>query len=144
MKCSRKETDCFGLGAGHSCTVLTDTDFGRPCPFYKPNEYDYDAYIDEPKVLDYPGRWKAVPGFEGLYLISDRGQVLNRWRNLITPRMSKSGRPFVQLIKQGCEIRRYIEDLVADSFLGGDGAIYHKDGDLTNNTVDNLRRKAGK
>lgn len=143
MQCSRKETDCFARAPGGECSILTDTLFSRPggCNFYKTSNYDYSAPITDRKTLDYPGRWKAVLGYEGAYLVSDRGQVLNRWRNPITPKKGKDGRLCVQLIKGNSAVRHYLDDLVADAFIGGKGEVGYKDGNKRNCNAENLYRR---
>ena len=33
--CSRKEKDCHSISGTGKCTLLQDTKFNRPCPFYR-------------------------------------------------------------------------------------------------------------
>ena len=139
MKCSRKEQNCFGRATSGQCTVLSDTLFTRPggCPFYKPMP---ETNTDEYYVVDIPGRWKAVKGFAGAYLISDRGGIINKYHKPISQRPGAGGRPSVQLFYGASTYRYYIADLVADAFLPGTGAVGHKDGDINNCDVANLYR----
>lgn len=110
------------------------------------------------------GEWRDVPGYEGLYRISEYGVVfsvartvvqVNRWgkeapRNLSarflaqTPDLSPHayGRLTVKLSKDGKAKTHLVHRLVAAAFFGPcpDGLqVAHADGDPTNNHVANLR-----
>lgn len=110
------------------------------------------------------GEWRAVPGYEGLYLVSDHGVILssartivqvNRWgkeapRNLSAKFLAQTpdksphgyGRLTVKLSKDGKAKTHLVHRLVAAAFLGPcpDGMqVAHCDGDPTNNHVSNLR-----
>lgn len=89
--------------------------------------------------------WRAAPGFEGRYEVSNEGDVRSLIRSTATARvgvMNNSGYLTVKLnpapgAKQAtCLVHR----LVAAAFLGDGGGLQvnHKDGVKTNNAVCNL------
>lgn len=101
--------------------------------------------------------WKAVVGYEGLYEVSDRGEVrsLDRWvpnrhgtrswrRGAIMRQvlLNKSGYPAVGLSKDGVQSLVKVHVLVAEAFIGPRPEGYvtrHLDGDPTNNRKSNIR-----
>lgn len=110
------------------------------------------------------GEWRDVPGYEGLYRVSDRGVIfsvartvvqVNRWgreaprvipaRFLAqTPDKGRHsyGRLTVKLSKGGKAKTYLVHRLVAAAFLGPcpEGMqVAHGDGDPTNNHLSNLR-----
>lgn len=104
--------------------------------------------------------WKAVPGFEGLYEVSDQGRVRSlsritarkdRWgqpsqirvegRELKASPFGKSGHVCVNLSKDGRECSYQIHRLVLDAFVGArpDGMeCRHLNGDPKDNRLINL------
>ena len=100
-------------------------------------------------------RWKYIKGYEGIYEISDCGNVrsLNRlikdrWGNsklekgiLISPGTNRCGYRYVMLSKNGKRSIRYIHKIVSSHFLKEkDGCVTdHIDGNRLNNTVENLQ-----
>ena len=85
--------------------------------------------------------WKDIPGYEGLYAVSNNGRVMNvrsgrilRWLNCkcyMTVGLSKGGK--VKTI--------YVHRLVAQAFIENPdnlSEVNHKDENKTNNSVDNL------
>lgn len=140
MMCLQRRDDCIFNTAGR-CDILTDTIFKRPCPFYKKGKKQtaaHDIYID-----GYSGVFRAVEGFEGLYYVDENGNVYSmRKKRFMTWKHYNNGQPFVTLTKESGQITsRVIDRLVADAFLGGDGMVIHKDGDIDNCNVWNLYRK---
>ena len=137
MTCSRFKKDCINLGVGRECLALTDTYFKNGCPFYKPTQTDYNVKrIFEGRS----GVWRAVRGFEGRYLVSDEGEVYN-YRNRQVAINYHNGRPYVRLEdKFGFVSRYYVEVLVADAFVGGEGKVKHKDNNALNCKASNLYR----
>lgn len=92
--------------------------------------------------------WKDVPGFEGLYQVSDLGQVKSGWRSkvILKPRLRGNGYPAVLLFnglsKKGTSIA--VHQLVAMAFLdhkrnGHKIVVDHIDLDKLNNRLDNLQ-----
>ena len=97
--------------------------------------------------------WRAIPGYEGLYEVSDRGRVrsLDRmrpfrggWRpvrgRVLSPWMSRYWN--VRLSREGVVTAHSVHSLVAAAFIGPrpDGMhVCHNDGDRNNNSVGNLR-----
>ena len=96
--------------------------------------------------------WKDIKGYEGLYQISDKGVVkglkriiLSRWgtpkewkEKTIKTIVDHLGYCRVSLCKNGSVKTGKIHRLVAETFLNGEGAINHKDGNKLNNDVNNL------
>lgn len=88
--------------------------------------------------------WKDVVGFEGLYEVSNHGNV----RNSVTKRLKQptkdkdSGRPFLLLWKNNQPKAVRVHRLVLFAFVGPNPPKYegcHNDGNPWNNHVSNLR-----
>lgn len=127
------------------------------------NETSPRGATNTPRALthlsDYTGRqaavtlssseqWRPIPGFEGLYEVSDQGRVktLPRWR-ITHERIHKGavrpsdGHIQVNLRKDGHAYPTYAHTLVMLAFVGPrpEGAdIRHLNGDPTDNRLDNL------
>lgn len=93
--------------------------------------------------------WKDVPGYEGLYQVSNLGRVKSLpkkggWSQakILRPRYDRNGYNRVGLYKNGKSNEAKVHRLVATVFLGkapeGKTTINHKDGNHSNNCVDNL------
>lgn len=87
--------------------------------------------------------WKPVTGYEGLYEISDTGQVrsLFRYKKVLKPNVTRTGYHTVELFKNGVSKRLLIHRLVAQAFIpnpNGLPQVNHKDEIRSNNCVDNL------
>lgn len=85
--------------------------------------------------------WKDIKGFEGLYKISDSGDVLSLRRNIILkPKIDRYGYYAVCLFN-GKNNHKTIHRLVADAFIEkkyGCNVVNHIDCNKLNNCVDNL------
>lgn len=86
--------------------------------------------------------WKNVIGYEGLYEVSNKGNVRNVRRNTLL-RLSKNKYGYIQvwLYKNGIRTGFNVHRLVAEVFLSNPDnlpMINHKDEDKTNNNVTNL------
>lgn len=86
--------------------------------------------------------WRAVPGYEGLYEVSDIGNVRNVRRNKLL-RLTKTNNGYIQvsLFKNGIKTGLKVHRLVAQAFLPNPDnlpMINHKDENKTNNRVENL------
>jgi hypothetical protein len=101
---------------------------------------------------------KSVIGYEGFYEVDDTGRVFRleatiqcrgRWGIMsvpkpageLKPQKHRGGYRFVTLCKDGKTRTELIHRLVANAFLPnpeGKPQVNHKDGDKTNNAVDNL------
>lgn len=91
--------------------------------------------------------WKDIYGYEGLYKISNYGRVKsfianNGNRTIIkTPGRTKTGYLFTPLYSNSKFEQFYIHRLVASHFIEnieGKREVNHKDGDKSNNHIDNL------
>lgn len=89
--------------------------------------------------------WREVAGYEGLYWVSDAGQVATMRRQGTTgaplkPILQKHGYLTVMLSKDGRTHKEYVHRLVANTFLGKHPGmvVNHKDECKTNNHLSNL------
>lgn len=92
--------------------------------------------------------WKPIPGFEGLYEVSDAGRVrsLHLWHGSAAAHvlgLYPSNRDYLtaRLTKQGKQYSPNVHRLVALAFLGPcptGHEVHHKDGNRQNNRADNL------
>ena len=101
--------------------------------------------------------WRAIPGYEGSYEVSDHGRVRSLDRTIIrsdgalvrlkgklksvAPR-GWNRRPQVPLLRDGKQVDRYVHHLVLEAFVGPcppgmEGC--HADDDRMNNHLSNLR-----
>jgi hypothetical protein len=100
--------------------------------------------------------WRAVPGYEGLYEVSDHGRVrsldrevlfkdghVRRYKGrVLRASLNTKGRPCVGLTRDGKGRTLRVHCLVAAAFIGPRPEGYevcHNDGTRTNNHVSNLR-----
>ena len=86
--------------------------------------------------------WKDISGYEGLYTISNLGNVRSYYTNkILKQEVVRSGYKAVYLHKDGNRSHKYIHILVAETFLPNPQnlpIINHKDENPANNSVDNL------
>lgn len=88
--------------------------------------------------------WKDIKGFEGLYQVSDEGQIRRFYKNGKTKLVKgKDGSKYysVDLCKNGIKKSCNIHKLVAEAFLEkpkGYAEVNHKDGNKKNNRLKNL------
>jgi hypothetical protein len=85
--------------------------------------------------------WRAVPGFDDCYEVSDRGRVRSLkggFPKVLRPGLSSNG--YLSVALNGSS--KLVQHLVAAAFLGAKppGAlVLHSDGSRTNNSASNLR-----
>ena len=95
--------------------------------------------------------WKDVVGYEGLYKVSDRGNVYSVERmdsrgnkiggRILRPTPNTKGYLQVQLCENGKSKKKYTHRLVLEAFLENPNnlpEVNHKDEDKTNNELSNL------
>lgn len=85
-------------------------------------------------------KWRVIPGFEN-YAVSEFGEVRNNYTGkILKPTIRSDGRLCVNLCKEGGRKMFYVHKLVHDIFIGDSTGLYikHKDGDPTNNSINNL------
>src|SRR5215475_14348459 len=87
-------------------------------------------------------KWRDINGYDGVYQVSDLGQVRNTQTNkIIHPTKLTNGRIYVTLSSDGFQKKCTVHNLVGDALLGECPAgheIKHKDGDYTHNELSNL------
>jgi hypothetical protein len=92
-------------------------------------------------------QWRDVLGYDGIYQVSDLGQVRNtQTSKILQPVKIKNGRLYVSLCNDGFQKKCTVHSLVAAAFLGecpSDHEITHKDGDYTNNELPIWRTSHG-
>lgn len=86
--------------------------------------------------------WKDIKGYEGLYQVSDQGNVKGPKGYILKPQARRHGYLAVYLYKDGCPRgHESIHRLVAEAFLPkpeGATEVNHIDEDKQNNRVSNL------
>ena len=86
--------------------------------------------------------WKSTEGYEGLYEISNLGNVRSIRRNkVMKPGSHRFGYRYVILCKEGSNKSVLVHRLVANAFIPripGKEDVNHIDGDKSNNCVENL------
>jgi hypothetical protein len=84
--------------------------------------------------------WKDIEGYEGLYMVSDKGYVVRNGKKLKV-RLTKTGYARIGLCKNNKAKDFYLHRLVANAFIDNPNnkvTVNHKDGDKLNNSVSNL------
>lgn len=88
--------------------------------------------------------WKEIPGYEGIYKVSNTGEVYSMSQNkIMSPSINKHGYKQVHLYKDGIATTITVHRLVAAAFIPNSNPekfdiINHKDENKGNNHVDNL------
>lgn len=85
--------------------------------------------------------WKDIEGYEGLYQVSNLGNVKNNKNKIMKLAKEKNGYLRINLSKNGFKKRMSIHKLVAMTFIPNPNnypQINHKDENKQNNCVDNL------
>lgn len=91
--------------------------------------------------------WKEIDGYNGKYLISNRGHVYNMDRKkMLKQSLSTSGYYYVSLYNNGVKKARFVHSLVAEHFIPnpmGLKTVRHINGDFLDNDVSNLTWRNG-
>ena len=85
--------------------------------------------------------WKDIPGYEGLYLASNNGDIYSVKRGIILKQRNKGKYKRVNLCKDGVVNTHSVHRLVAMAHIPNPHnlpMINHKDENPANNCVDNL------
>ncbi len=87
--------------------------------------------------------WRPVKGYEGLYEVSNTGEVksLFRYKKVLKQSVQKNGYCTVELFKKGVSKRLLVHRLVAEAFLSNNEEfpqVNHIDENKLNNSADNL------
>lgn len=89
-----------------------------------------------------PETWRDVPGYEGLYRVSNLGAIYSvRYKRFRKSSMDRYGYAVVGLNKDGGQRQFLIHRLVASAFIPNPcnfPEVNHIDGNKQNNRVDNL------
>lgn len=98
----------------------------------------------QPTIEAVPVVWKPIEGFEGLYEISNFGQVRNNKGEILKHGIKRTNCTCyknVRLWKDGKYHNKYVHRLIAEAFIPNPENlpfINHKDEDGTNNLIENL------
>ena len=90
-------------------------------------------------------KWVNVKGFEGLYMVSNFGNISSGYQNkILKPHKTTNGYYFINLYKNKVQNPKTVHSVVAESFLnhipnGQTIVVDHIDNDKTNNNLDNLQ-----
>ena len=85
--------------------------------------------------------WKAINGYEGVYEVSNMGNVRRDGKKLKLQTRRRDGYIEVQLYKHNIAASQKVHRLVAEAFLpnpNGLPVVNHKDENPSNNRADNL------
>lgn len=107
-----------------------------------------------------PEEWRPVPGYEDIYSVSSEGRIVSLARIVMRPhgrtgKMTafkwpektlkltiRGGMPSVALCKEGALKQAFVAPIVLLAFVGSPPSLkhtaHHKDGDVTNNRLENL------
>lgn len=87
-------------------------------------------------------KWKACPNTNGEYQVSNLGRIRKKSSKRLMSLDKRGTRPRVRWMRNGRKTGYYVDDLVALAFMGPPSAshpyVSHRDGDLSNNRLDNL------
>ena len=104
-----------------------------------------DKVIENTNSMKQPEEWKPIPGYEGLYEVSNWGRVKSYKYNsdgrILSPGKNTNGYYMVNLWKDGKVKMRTIHRLVATAFIPNPSKlpiINHRDENKQNNHVTNL------
>lgn len=85
--------------------------------------------------------WKDIKGYEGIYLVSNKGNIMSIKTNKILKPWINGQYYMVELFKNKYKKRIYIHRIVATTFLKGFDEypmVLHSDDNPLNNKVENL------
>lgn len=86
--------------------------------------------------------WKEIPGYEGLYEVSNTGMVRSlRYNKIMIPNTNRCGYQYINLCKDGIRKTKTIHRLVAQVFIPNPDnlpEVNHRDEDKINNIAENL------
>ena len=91
-------------------------------------------------------KWKDIPNYEGIYYVSSFGNVKRKYKNgnikLLKLQEDKDGYYYVILSLNNVKVHKRINRLVLEAFDNSGNRdnlqVNHKDGNKTNNKLENL------
>jgi DNA-binding transcriptional regulator YiaG len=95
-----------------------------------------------------PETWRPIPGFEGLYHVSNKGRIrsLRRGVRILQPNVNaRHGYRYVHLWRNGERVAMRLARVVLLAFVGEcppDHEAAHEDGDRENDALGNLSWKS--
>ncbi|MDY0096406.1 MAG: NUMOD4 motif-containing HNH endonuclease [Candidatus Vecturithrix sp.] len=87
-----------------------------------------------------PVAWRAVVDFEGLYDVSNHGQIRSTVTGRLLSTRNRMGAGYIKadLWKNGKRTQTSVHRIVALAFLGEGEEVNHKNGDKTDNRLTNI------
>ena len=85
--------------------------------------------------------WKDIPGYEGLYQVSNFGRVKNKENKIKAQHPQNGGYLIVHLYRYGEHKAKTVHRLVASAFISNNSnksEVNHIDGNKKNNKIKNL------
>ena len=85
--------------------------------------------------------WKDIAGYEGIYMVSNRGEIMSVRTKIIKKQsISKNGYWKVVLCVKNVRVNKYVHRLVAEAFVDDfNDSVDHIDRNKLNNNFENLR-----
>lgn len=109
---------------------------------YSERMANYKISKSKENASDLKVEWKLIEGFDGIYSVSNYGEVRNnRTGKLMKPRKNEKGYLHIGLTKNGKQKNMRVHRLVAQAFIPNPenkSQVNHIDFDKENNCVNNL------
>lgn len=127
-RCKRCEDARFphgirGYSRGCRCQICTDTNSRRDRAKWASRKERQASAIKAQRRTNPAEIWMAIPGWDGLYEVSDLGRVWSVPRRgvrggFVNPSPDPRGYLRVTLCRNGTHVKRRVHQLVAEAFIG--------------------------